>query len=168
MAAVGLKHFPSPLLRPVNVDHSARNSGLMAQSDIVQLPRQLRAPDYECSRECISPEASTAPCDQSQLQRNRLQSHVNHCSDSACCELPQPEPHQNIAELAGARTAVSSQLYVKCPSFCSKMFDVAEIKLASEGRNRKNWNCSHCRKIKKKQVKIAWCHFVCVQCTHTW
>ena len=139
----------------------------MAQSDIVQLPRQLRAPDYECSRECISPEACTAPCGQGPLHRNCLQSHVNHCSDSACCELPQPEPHQNIAELAGTRTAVSSQLYVKCPSFCSKEFDVAEIKLASEGRNRKVWNCSHCRKIKKKQVKIAWCRFVCVQCTHT-
>ena len=139
----------------------------MAQSHIVQLPRRLRASDYECSRECISPEANTAPCGQDPLHRNWSQSHVNHCSDSACCELPQPEPHQNIAELAGTRTAVSSQLYVKCPSFCSKEFDVAEIKLASEGRNRKVWNCSDCRQIKKKQVKISWCRFVCVQCTHT-
>ena len=72
--------------------------------------------DYACSRECISPGACTAPCGQGPLHRNCLQSHVNHCSDSACCELPQPEPHQNIAELAGARTAVSLQLYVKCPS----------------------------------------------------
>ena len=138
----------------------------MAQSDIVQLPRQLRKPSYECSRECNLPEVCTAPCSQGPLHRNCLQSHVTDCSDSAFCELRQPEPHQNIAELAGTRTAVSSQLYVKCPSFCSKEFDIAEIKLASEGRNRKVWNCSHCRKIKNKQVKIPWRRFVCVQCTH--
>ena len=34
--------------------------------------------DYECSRECISPGACTAPCSQSPLHRNCLQSHVNH------------------------------------------------------------------------------------------
>merc|ERR1711963_1230808 len=34
--------------------------------------------DYECSRECISPGACTAPCSQSPLYRNCLQSHVNH------------------------------------------------------------------------------------------
>ena len=139
----------------------------LAQADIVQLPRKLREPDYECSRECIAQEACTAPCGQSPWHRNCSQSHVNHCSDNAYCEQPQPEPHQNIAELKGARTAISSQLYVKCPSLCGKQMDVAEIKLAREGRNREVWNCSHCRKIKKKQVKIAWCHFVCVQCTHT-
>ena len=138
----------------------------MAQSHIVQLPQKLRASDYECSRECISPEASTAPCGQDPLQRNWSQNHVNHCSDSACCELPQSEPHQNIAELERAKTSGSSQLYVKCPSLCSREIDVAEIKLACEGRNRKIWNCGLCRKIKKKQVKIAWCRFVCVQCTH--
>ena len=110
----------------------------MTQSNIVQPPWQLRAPNYECSRECISPEAFTA-----------------HCGASACCEL------------TGAKTAVSSQLYVKCPLFCGERIDVAKIKLASEGRNRTIWNCSHCAKIKKKQVKIAWRHFVCVQCTHT-
>ena len=34
--------------------------------------------DYECSRECISPGACTAPCSQGPLHRNCLQSHVNH------------------------------------------------------------------------------------------
>ena len=139
----------------------------MAQSHIVQLPKKLRAPDYECSRECISPEANTAPCGQDPLQRNWSQNHVNHCSDSACCELPQSKPHQNIAELERAKTSGSSQLYVKCPLLCSREIDVAEIKLARESRNRQIWNCSHCRKIKNKQVKIPWCRFVCVQCTHT-
>ena len=142
-------------------------SGLMAQSDNVQLPRQLRAPCYECSRECISTEACTAPYGQNPVNRSCLQQHVNICNDNACCELPEPEPHQNIAKLAGARAAASSHLYVRCPSFCNKQVAVAEIKLAKEGRNREIWNCSHCRTIKKKQVKIAWCDFVCVQCTHT-
>ena len=139
----------------------------MAQSDIVQLPRQLRAPCYECSRECIAPEACTAPCGQGPLHRSCLQRHVNNCNDTACCELPEPEPHQNIAAQAGVRTATSSHLYVKCPSFCGKEFDLNKIKFAREGRDRVIWNCSNCREIKKTQVKITWYHFVCVQCTHT-
>ena len=138
----------------------------MAQSDIVQLPRQLRAPDYECSRDCILTEACTAPCGQGPLHRRCLHRHVNNCNDCACCDLPEPEPHQNIAAQARTITASSSQLYVKCPLFCGKLFESEEIKFAKEGRDRVSWNCSSCRTIKKKQVKIAWYHFVCVQCIH--
>ena len=93
----------------------------MALSDIVRLPKQLRAPCYECGRICTAPEACTAPCGQGPLHRLCLQRHVNNCNDSASCELPEPEPHQNIAAQAGAKTASSSQLYVKCPSFCGKV-----------------------------------------------
>ena len=139
----------------------------MAQSDNVQLPRQLRAPCYECSRECISTEACTAPYGQNPVNRSCLQQHVNICNDNACCELPEPEPHQNIATQAKPRTPISAQLYVKCPSFCGKEVNLKKIELAREGRDRVIWNCSNCREIKKKQVKIAWHHFVCVQCTHT-
>ena len=139
----------------------------MTQSKIVQLPRKLRASCYECGRECIAPEACTAPCGQGPLHRYCLHRHVNNCNDCANCDLPEPEPHQNIAAQARTITASSSQLYVKCPLFCGKLFESEEIKFAKEGRDRVIWNCSSCRTIKKKQVKLAWYHFVCVQCTHT-
>ena len=139
----------------------------MTQPKIVQLPRKLRASCYECGRECIAPEACTAPCGQGPLHRYCLHRHVNNCNDCANCDLPEPEPHQNIAAQARTITASSSQLYVKCPLFCGKLFESEEIKFAKEGRDRVIWNCSSCRTIKKKQVKLAWYHFVCVQCTHT-
>ena len=139
----------------------------MAQANIVQLPRQLQGTDYECSRECIVPEACTTPCVQRPSQTICEKSHVDACCDNASCALPHPEPHQNIAKLTGAKNAICSQLYVRCPLLCNRKIHVADIKLAKEGRNREIWNCSHCRKIKKKQVKVAWYHFVCLRCTHT-
>ena len=139
----------------------------MAQSNIVQLPRQLRAPCFECGRECSSTEACTTPCGQGPVHRSCLQRHVSNCKNNECWEQPEPEPNQKIAAQEVTRTATSSHLYVKCPLFCGTEVDLTKIKLAKEGRDRLIWNCSSCRDIKKTQVKIAWRHFVCVQCTHT-
>jgi hypothetical protein len=68
---------------------------------------------------------------------------------------------------AGKRETTSTQLFVKCPSICGQMINVETVNLARESHDRAIWNCSSCRKLKKKQVKITWHHFVCVQCTHT-
>ena len=68
---------------------------------------------------------------------------------------------------AGKRETTSTQLFVKCPSICGQIINVETVNLARESHDRAIWNCSNCRKIKKKQVKITWHHFVCVQCTHT-
>ena len=139
----------------------------MAQSDIVQLHEQLRAPCFKCSRNCISTEESTAPCGQGPDHKSYTKQRVNNCNDDASCEKTEPERHQNNAAQKGTRRASSSQLYVKCPSFCGKTVDLTKIMLAREGSDRLVWNCNNCKEITKKWVKIAWDNFVCVQCTHT-
>ena len=64
------------------------------------------------------------------------------------------------------RATTSAHLFVKCPSICGQKMDLETVNLARESHGRAIWNCSSCRKIKKKQVKIPWHHFVCIQCTH--
>ena len=70
-------------------------------------------------------------------------------------------------EQTGAQATTASQLFVNCPSLCKQEVALDEIRLARESGGRAIWNCKNCRKIKKKQVKINWDHFVCVQCTLT-
>ena len=55
---------------------------------------------------------------------------------------------QHEQEQTGVQTTTSSQLFVRCPSFCNQ--------------GKAIWNCGTCRKMKKTQVKITWHHFVCV------
>ena len=61
----------------------------------------------------------------------------------------------------------SSHLFVECPGICKRRVDLENLNLARESRSRTIWNCSSCRQIKKKQIKISWYNLVCVQCTHT-
>ena len=63
--------------------------------------------------------------------------------------------------------ATSSHLFVKCPGICKRQVALETVKLARESHSRAIWNCSTCRQIKKKQIKISWYNLVCVQCTHT-
>ena len=70
-------------------------------------------------------------------------------------------------EQTETQATTESQLFVTCPSVCNQKVTLDKIRLARESGGRAIWNCSHCRKIKKKQAKISWNHFVCVQCTHT-
>ena len=61
----------------------------------------------------------------------------------------------------------SSHLFIECPGTCKRRVAVESLNLAKNGRSRVIWNCSSCRLIKKKQMKISWYNLVCVQCTHT-
>ena len=63
-------------------------------------------------------------------------------------------------------TATLTQLFVKCPAYCGQTVALDRMKLASDGGNKTVWNCPTCRKIKQKQVRIAWSNIVCVKCTH--
>ena len=64
------------------------------------------------------------------------------------------------------QATTSRQLFVKCPSFCGQKVKLERVKLARDSNGRAIWNCSTCRKMKKKQVKITWHQFLCVECTH--
>ena len=61
----------------------------------------------------------------------------------------------------------SSHLFLECPGICKRRVALETVKLAKESRSRAIWNCSSCRQIKKKQVKISWYNLVCVQCTQS-
>ena len=68
---------------------------------------------------------------------------------------------------SGTQATSSSHLFVECPGICKRRVDLEKVNLARESRSRTIWNCSSCRQIKKKQIKISWYNLVCVQCTHT-
>ena len=68
---------------------------------------------------------------------------------------------------SGTQATSSSHLLVECPGICKRQVALGTVKLARESHSRAIWNCSSCRQIKKKQIKISWYNLVCVQCTHT-
>ena len=65
----------------------------------------------------------------------------------------------------GAQAATLTQLRVKCPFFCKQEVAVEAVKLAKSNEWTAVWSCNKCRQIKKKQVRVTWSHFVCVQCS---
>ena len=68
---------------------------------------------------------------------------------------------------SGTQATSSSHLFVECPGICKRQVALGTVKLARESHSRAIWNCSSCRQIKKKTIKISWYNLVCVQCTHT-
>ena len=54
---------------------------------------------------------------------------------------------------------------MQCPFSCRQKVAVQGLKLFRRGSGRAGWHCSSCWQIKKKQIRVEWTKFVCVQCT---
>ena len=73
----------------------------------------------------------------------------------------------NESQSGTQQATSSSQLLVECSGSCKRRVALETVELARDGHSKAVWNCSSCRKIKKKQIEISWYNLVCVHCTDT-